>query len=133
MNTRIVVDTSVWIDFFIHPQASVTLQLKQLLRDRRVVLVGMVLAEILQGIKNPRESKQVRETLKNLPFLETPRTVWQRAGDLSAGLRRQGLTIPLSDLVIAATAIGEEAEVFTRDPHFEKVPGIKLYTFPESV
>lgn len=55
MNTGIVVDTSVWIEFFNCPQAPTTLHLKQLLRDRRVLMVGMALAEILQGIRDRRE------------------------------------------------------------------------------
>ncbi|MBI5584768.1 MAG: PIN domain-containing protein [Deltaproteobacteria bacterium] len=58
-------------------------------------------------------------------------TGWQKAGNLSAELRRRGLTISLSDLIVAATALGAGAEVFTRDPHFEKVPELKLYTFSE--
>ena len=48
MNTGIVVDTSVWIEFFNQPYSPVTLHLQSLLRNRQVVLVGMVLAEILQ-------------------------------------------------------------------------------------
>jgi len=133
MSTGIVVDTSVWIDFFNRPHSPVTLHLQSLLRNRQVVLVGMVLAEILQGIKNPEEARRVRESLDRLPFLETTRAKWQKAGELSAQLRRKGLTLPLSDLIIAATALQEEVAVFTLDPHFKKVPTLKLYIPPKAV
>jgi predicted nucleic acid-binding protein len=89
----------------------------------------MVLAEILQGIKNPKEARRVRENLEALPFLETSREIWQNAGELSAQLRRKGLTIPLSDLIIAATALHEDVEVFTLDPHFKKMPALKIHGF----
>jgi predicted nucleic acid-binding protein len=133
MNTRVVVDTSVWIDFFNQPHSSVTLHLQNLLRNRQVVLVGMVLTEILQGIKNPEEARRVRESLEPLPFLETTLEKWQKAGELSAQLRRKGLTLPLSDLIIAATALHEEVAVFTLDPHFKKVPNLKLHVPPKAV
>ena len=133
MNTGIVVDTSVWIEFFNRPHSPVTFHLQRLLRNRQVVLVGMVLAEILQGIKNPEEVRRVRESLQALPFLETTREEWQKAGELSAQLRRKGLTLPLSDLIIAATALQEKVAVFALDPHFKKVPLLKLYAAPKAV
>ncbi len=93
----------------------------------------MVLAEILQGIKIPEETQRVRKSLEPLPFQETSRENWQKAGELSAQLRRKGLTLPLSDLIIAATALQEEVAVFTLDPHFKKVPTLKLYIPPKVV
>jgi predicted nucleic acid-binding protein len=127
MSIGIIVDTSVWIDFFNHPQAPLTLYVKTLLRNRQVILVGMVLAEILQGIKNPKEASTVQQSLEKLPFLEMTREDWKKAGDLSATLRRKGLTIPLSDLIIGALAVKESLEILTTDPHFKKIPGLKIH------
>jgi predicted nucleic acid-binding protein len=129
MNTEIIVDTSVWIEFFRDADAPITLYLHTLLRSRRVIIVGMVLAEILQGVKDPGEANLVQENMEKLPYLEMTRELWQTAGGLSAALRRKGITIPLSDLTIAAVAISEDHEVFTLDPHFQKVPGLKLHLF----
>ncbi|MCG6536448.1 MAG: PIN domain-containing protein [Syntrophales bacterium LBB04] len=128
MNTKIVVDTSVWIEFFRNSESSLSRHLSTLLRERRVVMVGLVLAEILQGIKAQKEAKAVKESLSKLPYLEITKSVWEIAGDLSAALRKKGITIPLSDLVIAAAALSTDHEVFTVDPHFKKVPGLKLHT-----
>lgn len=72
----------------------------------------------------------MRETFEKLPFLQTTRAAWQKAGDLSAGLRRKGITIPLSDLVIAASALQVGAAVYSLDPHFEKLPELKLHDLP---
>ena len=55
-----------------------------------------------------------------------------RLGELSAQLRRKGLTLPLSDLIIAVTAIEKDSAVFTLDPHFKKVPNLKLYAPPKT-
>ena len=129
MNTGIIVDTCVWIEFFRKPESDLTVHLKGLLRERRVTMVGMVLAEILQDIKAQKEAMLVKENLKRLPYLEMTRDIWEKAGEISAFLRRKRVTIPLSDLMIAALALSGGYEVFTIDPHFEQVNGLKLYSF----
>lgn len=129
MNTGIIVDTCVWIEFFRKPESDLTVYLKGQLRERRVTMVGMVLAEILQGIKVQKEARLVKESLKKLPYLEMTRDIWEKAGEISASLRRKGITIPLSDLIISALAISVDYEVFTIDPHFEQVHGLKLHNF----
>ncbi len=130
MHTGIIVDTCVWIEFFRKPESDRTLHLKALLRGRRVTMVGIVMAEILQGIKAQKEGRLVKENLNKLPYLEMTQDVWAKAGSISADLRRKGVTIPLSDLIIASLALSGGLEVYTIDPHFEHVPGLKLYTPP---
>ncbi|MFP4088344.1 MAG: PIN domain-containing protein [Desulfobacteraceae bacterium] len=128
MNTKIIADTSVWIEFFRNEASLVSETLKQLLRSGRVALTGMVLAEILQGIRSPREARLVKGHLESLPFAEVPKNIWLQAGEMSAALRKKGLTIPLSDILIASAAVHEEGyEVFPIDPHFQKIPGLALH------
>jgi len=127
MNTGIIVDTCVWIEFFRKRESDFTLHLSGLLRERRVRMVGMVLAEILQRIKVPKEANLVRQSLERLPYLEMTRNVWEKAGEISASLRTKGITIPLSDLIIAALALSEGQQIFTIDPHFKEVRGLRLH------
>ena len=126
MDTGIIADTCVWIEFFRNPESELTLQLKELIKDRKVVMVGMVLAEILQGIRTKKEAGSVKDSLKRLPYLEMTRAAWEKAGELSRDLRRRGITIPLSDMIIASLAIVGGYEVLTVDPHFQHVPGLKV-------
>ena len=55
--------------------------------------------------------------------------IWEKAGEISASLRRKSITIPLSDLIVSALAIFRGYEVFTIDPHFEQVHGLNLHNF----
>lgn len=126
MDTKIIADTCVWIDFFRNPDSELTLHLKEHIKERKVVMVGMVLSEILQGIRTKKEASRVKESLKRLPYLEVTRDAWEKAGELSRDLRRRGTTIPLSDMIIASLAIAGGCEVLTVDPHFQHVPGLKL-------
>ena len=57
------------------------------------------------------------------------RDIWEKAGEISASLRRKGITIPLSDLMIAALALSGGYDVFTINPHFEQAHGLKLTAF----
>jgi len=127
MNTGIIVDTSVWIEFLRNASSPLSLQLQTLLRSGRVFLVGMVLAEILQGIKSKKEADLVKRSMNSLPYLEMDREIFQKAGDLSAELRRKGLTVPLSDLLIATSALHYDCEVLAIDPHFDNVPGLERH------
>ena len=130
MNTGIIVDTCVWIAFFSESESELTLHLKGLLRERKVIMVGMVMAEILQGVKAQKEADLVKQSLEKLPYLEVTREIWETAGKISASLRGAGVTLPLSDLIIAAVALSGGHEIFTIDPHFQKVDGLRLHKVP---
>ena len=70
-----------------------------------------------------------KESLKKLSYLEMTRDIWEKACEISASLRRKGITIPLSDLIISDLALSREYEVFTIDSYFEQVHGLNLYSF----
>ncbi len=123
----VVVDTAVWVDFFRGTNEPARAVLRNLIRSQEAVLTGVVLAEVLQGVRSPQEATRVRSQFISLPYLEATRETWSDAGSLSAELRRKGVTLPLSDLVIATLAVEHDTEVFTTDAHFGKIPGLKLY------
>lgn len=124
----VIADTSVWIPFFARPDAPEKRTLDRLIDTREVALVGVVLAEVLQGTRTAAERHQLAQALLALPYLEVTQATWMRAGDLSTTLLRRGVSLPLSDLVVAALALEHGCRVFTLDRHFRRVPGLSLYT-----
>ena len=123
----VVADTTIWIEFFNRPESKEKRAIDLLIDDADLALVGPVLSELLQGCRTAGEVNAIIDHLSALPFLEMSFSAWQRAGELSSSLRRKGTTIPLMDLIIGALAIEHDTEVFTTDPHFAKIPGVKLY------
>jgi predicted nucleic acid-binding protein len=123
----IIADTSVWIEFFRNTDSHISNHLKQLLRSGKVAITGIILAEILQGIKNSGEADAVKKSLESLPFIEMQKEVWQLAGETSTLLRKKGITIPLSDIIIGVIASEKKHEIFTLDTHFEKIPGVIIH------
>jgi hypothetical protein len=120
----VIVDTSAWIPFFNQPRSPEKREIDALIDADRLVLVGVVLAELIQGCRTPAEAHTVISKLSGLHFLDG---TWKRAGELSFSLRRKGVTLPLSDLVIAAVALEHRCGVYALDPHFEQVPGLTLH------
>jgi len=126
----VIADTSVWIEYFKGGDEQARVTLRRLIRAEQAVLVGVVLAELLQGCRSSKEADTVPSTLAGLRFLETTFSVWKRTGELSASLRRKGTTLPPSDLLIATLALEHRCQVYTLDPHFEQIPGLTLHTVP---
>jgi len=56
------------------------------------------------------------------------REMWTVAGRLSASLRKGGHTLPMSDVVVAALAMGNGCAVLTVDRHFVEIPGLEVVT-----
>jgi predicted nucleic acid-binding protein len=127
MKPNILVDTSSWIEYFNIPDSKSGEIIENLLHDGRVVTAGIVLTELLQGAKVKEEFKAILENMVALPMLKTTTDTWIEAGRTSFTLRRKGITIPITDLIIAALALENECQILTLDPAFKKIPGVSLY------
>ena len=127
---RLLPDTCAWIDFLRGKQTPLAAALEQSLLNSEVMTCGVILFELLQGIKNPREASLVQNALLALPHLEMTRELWIKAGKLSSRLRTKGHILPLSDIIIATFALEQNCSVLTIDRHFESVPGLKVIKGP---
>ena len=124
----VIADTSVWIPFFNRPDSTEKIALDLLIDADEVALVVVVLAELLQGCRSQSERNSLSDALLALPYYEVTQSIWLQTGDLSATLLRRGVTLPLSDLIIAALAIEHECQAYSLDAHFKKIPGLRLYS-----
>jgi predicted nucleic acid-binding protein len=129
MKYNVLVDTSVWIQYFNRLDSKPGKSIEGLLRGGRVVGTGIVVTELLQGAKLEKEFNAILESMVALPLLETNLNTWIKAGKISYALRKKGITIPTTDLIIASLALEYDCLIFTLDPHFEKIPDIELYKY----
>lgn len=123
----VIADTSVWIPFFNRPDSPEKATLDLLIDADEVVLVGVVLAELLQGCRTSSERDTLSDALLALPYHEVTQSTWSQTGNLSSQLLRRGVTLPLSDLIIAALAIEHNCHVYSLDIHFKRIPGVRPY------
>jgi len=114
-----LVDTSVWVEFLRGEKTTIKKRLEKLLDENRAVVSGIILAELLTGISNEKDQRFLEECFLGLPFLETTREIFAMTGKMGATLRKKGITLPLSDLLIAALAKAHSLTVLTLDDHFQ--------------
>jgi hypothetical protein len=119
----ILVDTSVWIDFFAgRDQPHVAVLEQSILDDEDLALCGIILTEILQGIADDATHRRVRRYLGPLILLPMPERVFVRAADIYRKLRKTGITIRKSnDCIIAATALEHHCQLLHKDKDFSPI------------
>ena len=127
---KVIVDTSVWIEY-LKNRPSVTELIDRYLLTGKAYTVGPVIAELLQGAKTEEDYKTLNSNIGGLPFIETNLDDWILAGKLSFKLRKRGITIPITDCIIAALAINHNAAVMSLDRHFQSIPDLRLETAPK--
>ena len=117
----ILVDTSVWIDFFNGAGTTqVRLLEKNILDNADIAICGIVLTEILQGIRDDKQYRRVKQHLKPLILLPMDENTFILAADLFRQLRKQGLTVrKTNDCIIAATAIQHGVALLHNDRDFD--------------
>ena len=124
---NVLVDTSVWIEYFNKPTSVMGQDIKKLIEEDRVATAGIIVAELLQGAKNEKEFEDLRESLFSLIFLQESYATWEDVGRLSFELRREGKMIPLSDCLIATLSKENHCLIYTLDAHFKRVKDLRFH------
>ncbi len=123
----VLVDTGIWSAFFSKPGSREKYQIDMLLDRDQVALTGPVLAEVLRGFRRPEQADWVASRLRLAHYLEPTWQDWRNAAALGRELAAKGHDIPLTDLVVAALARRTSAFVYSSDPHFDSISGLKRY------
>jgi predicted nucleic acid-binding protein len=112
----ITADTSTWIAFFKGERGRDVELLDQGLRDRQIVMVPAVLAELFSDPKLPAE---IADTLAQIPMIEVQPGYWHRAGHLRAKVLSMRRKARLGDALIAQSCIDARLALITRDADFK--------------
>jgi tRNA(fMet)-specific endonuclease VapC len=127
---EVLLDTN-WIINFLKGRQDATDLVAGLL-DRGLVLSVVSYGETYEGIVNSPDFNERVQALDDLALLtgvlSTDIEIAIRYARTRSELRATGQLIPDNDLWIAATALAHNLELVTRDRHFERVPGLKLYS-----
>lgn len=115
---RVLVDTSAWVDFlngFPSPEHHALGEL--LLGQEEVCTCGVVVAEVLQGLRRDKGRGEVQARFRELAFLEPSGIeTYEAAADLYRGLRARGVTIRSTiDCLIAVLADANGCFVLARN------------------
>jgi predicted nucleic acid-binding protein len=110
-------------------------RVEYLLKENTIITTGMIKLELLSGTKDEKEFQRLKVRLDALDTVETNTSLWERAYDLAFGLRRKGIPVPYTDILIAASALMVSAKVVHADTHFDLIAhnfDIKVESFVDA-
>ena len=117
----LVVDTSVWIDFF---SGRTFPELEQALKDGRVTLSPIVRAELLSGPMSPAREKQLIDFLDDLDYYPTTESHWTAVGRARRLYGENGLKVSIPDAHIAQCALETDGILYSFDRIFSRLTRI---------
>lgn len=124
----ILVDSSVWIDYFNKSQSKSANELSWLLINapNQIGLPDIVVTEVLQGIRDDNIYNKTKKTLLLFTvFRENKLDIYLKASEIFRKCKAKGLAIRSTiDVIIAAIALKNNLEIFTLDKDFINIAKI---------
>lgn len=118
-----LVDTSVWIDFFAGRELPHVRLLEEIIETNDgLALCGVMLTEILQGIRSDAAYERTRARLRPLLLLPMDEQVFVKGAEIYRSLRKRGVTIRrTNDCLIAAVALVYDVPLLHADTDFARI------------
>jgi len=116
----VLVDTTIWIDFFNDKKNFHVDKLGRIIDDNEDICInGVIISEILQGIKSDQEFAKVKEILNDLIYLDIEKETYLHAAQIYRQCRKNGYTIRKAiDCIIAATCVDSGTLLLHNDRDF---------------
>ena len=125
MENVVLVDSSVFIRL-LRERRDPAQELVAQAGETDLATCGMVRMEVLRGMKLPKAKRALEGFFDAMRPVPADAKLWHDATELAWRLDREGWTLPLQDVFIAACALRIDAAVLTFDRHFDAVPGLRV-------
>jgi predicted nucleic acid-binding protein len=121
MHDRVLVDTSVWVDFFRKKNSAVSIKLRDYLKLNKVCYTGPIIVELYQGAKTQHEMNILEQLFDTITYVDITRKHFYHAGMISQKAAREGMIYSTVDVILAVLAHDEELSLFSLDHHFRDI------------
>ncbi|MBV6505830.1 MAG: Ribonuclease VapC15 [Syntrophorhabdaceae bacterium] len=117
----ILVDSSVWIDYFNGVQSSQTDWLDSSLGSTPVIIGDLILTEVLQGFQNEKDFKIAKDLLLGIPFMAmVEQPIALESAMNYRYLRKKGVTVRKTiDVIIGTFCIYNQITLLHCDRDFD--------------
>jgi predicted nucleic acid-binding protein len=135
----ITVDTNLWSlalrrKRLNSPPLAVVTYLNQLIIQKAgVVVLGIVLQEVLSGLRTEAQFDRLKQTLHAFPVMLADETDHLAAAQIMNLCKSKGITVSVADVLIAAMCIHRQAQLLTQDKDFTYIANhtpLKLIAVP---
>jgi predicted nucleic acid-binding protein len=119
---NVLVDTSIWSLALRRNSprgTSAEMELVELVREGRVLMLGAIRQELLSGIRSNEQFKKLRDGLRAFSDLVLEEADYEEAASCFNRCRAKGLQGSNTDFLICAVGIRRNAAVLTTDDDFE--------------
>ena len=99
---------------------------------RDLATCGIVRCEVGRGIRMRGVLERLRAFWDVMVNVQTDERLWREVEETIWRLDRQGVTLPLPDVVVGCCARSIGAVVLTLDSHFGYIPGLRVIDRPEA-
>lgn len=119
----ILVDTSVWIDYFNGIESKQTESFDRILSEQSVLVGDIILTEILQGFDSDIEFRLAKQALDPLDCVHLGgKSLAIKAASNFRFLRSKSITIQkTADMLIGSWCIEHEVELLHNDKDFDQI------------
>lgn len=130
---KVLVDTSIWsLALRCNQMAenSCVRELRELITELRVQMLGPIRQELLSGIRSPAQFGALRDHLRAFPDLELSSADFERAAEFFTMCRAKGVQGSSTDFLICAVADRHRLPILTTDGdflHYQEVLPISLH------
>jgi predicted nucleic acid-binding protein len=125
------IDTSVWIPYFREGGSEHGDFIDEIIDDNRVHINGIVLAELLTGARSLAEADRLSSALAGLKIVPSDCVSFESVGRNGFALKKKGVSVPLSDVIIATDCIDHGLVLIESDKHYAVIAAhlpLKRYT-----
>ena len=122
----ILVDSSVWIDFFNGVETPQVTLLDNKLGDTPILVGDLILTEVLQGFKSNKDFEMAKQALERFQLREmVGKDIALRSAENYRRLRKSGITVRKTiDVVIATFCIENNVALLHSDRNFDPMEDI---------
>ncbi|MEZ5276862.1 MAG: PIN domain nuclease [Opitutaceae bacterium] len=131
----VIVDTTVWIDFLKGRETAEVEKLEQLLAEETdVFITGLIVQEILSGVKESKDRAKVRKELEHFILINPTLETHIQAAEIFDACRKKGFTIrSIIDCLIASLALEFDLAILENDKDYAFISRVfPLKTFRKS-
>jgi predicted nucleic acid-binding protein len=121
MPDKVLIDTSVWVDFFRKRDSPVSIKVREYLKLNQVCYTGPILVELYQGAKTQREIEILDRLFDTIHYVDITREHYYHAGIVSQKAAREGKVFSTIDVILAVLAHDGGFSLFSLDRHFQDI------------
>jgi len=120
---KVLVDTSVWSlalrkKTLSKKEKIIVEELKELIYELRVVIIGPIRQELLSGISDIKKFRNLKEKLEPFEDLPLNQDDYEKAAEISNICRKKGTQGSHTDFLRCAVALNNDINIFTTDGDF---------------